>query len=85
MDALVAWNQIPLSVKMAVGARDVRLFPDMLAFRAGRGWWIRITLDPSDTYLVEKVTSRLEVKDRRENVYCDVLGDVILRLMGETR
>jgi hypothetical protein len=48
----------------------------MVNGKPGNRWMIKITLDFSDTYIVELIAGRgdkVESLDRREDVYCDEL------------
>lgn len=48
--------------------------------KPGYKWMIKITLHPSDTYIIELIASRgdkAENLDKLENVYCDQLQTVV--------
>ena len=87
--ASTIWKQIGIGTKMAVGARSPSALADKLGaltFQVGRGnaTAIKVTLDFSDTYVVELVKARkhagkysVEVVEKIEDVFCDMLSDTI--------
>jgi hypothetical protein len=92
--ATTIWQQLPLGVKLRLGAR--RPMGDevtgRLQFTVGpcRGWVVLqvvVTLDPSDTYAVRLVRIDLrglgtETLEEADGVYCDQLGDLLVRWEG---
>lgn len=90
MDAATAWAQISTGVKMSCGARNAVSAPTYLMFEVGRRTArklakIAITLDPSDTYTVERIeidrrSYGCQVVDSVSGVFCDNLSAVVLDL-----
>jgi hypothetical protein len=90
MCAATAWAQISIGVKMSCGARNVISGPHFLMFEVGRRTArkltkVGITLDPSDTYTVERIvidrkTYESKVEASVSGVYCDNLSAVVLDL-----
>jgi hypothetical protein len=92
--AKVIWEQIDRNTKMACGAREAHVDVDAgkpyLYFRVtinpGVRHAIKVWLEPSDTYTVVLIAQRgFNVKDveRHEDIYCDVLSDVIYRMCNK--
>jgi hypothetical protein len=81
------WQQIDLNTKMAVGARSPLGDDNSLTFGvlSGKRSFVKVTLEPSDTYTVEfiKVGNAPNYKKTlvtRDDVYCDNLASVIYDL-----
>lgn len=50
-----------------------------VVFPVAHGYWVSVTLDPSDTYTVRRIFTRagkVFVKHVWSDVYCDEIGDV---------
>ena len=92
MDSTIAQTllqQIGRSALFMLGAKDFVLLEKGLRFRIGRNSKgvnrLTITLDPSDTYIVEAEYVRAakhRVVERCENVYVDSLHSVIEAMTG---
>ena len=90
MCAATAWSQISIGVKMSCGARNAVSAPTYLMFEVGRRTARRIvkvaiTLDPEDTYSVERIvidrkTFESKVEASVSSVYRDNLSAVVLDL-----
>jgi len=82
------WSQIPLTTKMAVGAREPLLIRSGVEFRAGRELRIQVVLDASDTYKVtayrlkRKTHERIVLEEHTE-VYAENLGEIIYHAVNK--
>lgn len=82
------WRQIPVGVKMSLGARDPLADKNTLIFRAGPGtktYKFSITLNGRDTYdiklqKVNRKTYEVTTLAEAEDVYNDSLGRVLLSM-----
>jgi hypothetical protein len=84
------WKQIPITTKMACGARDAVLIGNGLRFKVGGKpmHYIEVVLAPSDTYKVtayriKRGSCAKVVLEEYEDVYADVLGEVIYRAVNK--
>jgi len=81
--ANIAWRQIPVMTKMAVGAREASVsgeHGEILTFKVGRALtWIRVVYVAGlDTYKVELVKGRsAKVVESHEDVYAENLSETI--------
>jgi len=82
--ATTIWSQISRNTKMACGARNPTGNGNALTFavtiRPGKSYWIRVTLQPTDTYTVELVSNRgvnVKTENELDNIYADNLSEVI--------
>jgi len=90
MDHGETQRQIGVMNLMACGAREFKGDADSLTFRVGCRRavkaYVTVTLEPSDTYKVERVELdrrwNRTVVDELDGVYCDNLGAVV-RKMGD--
>lgn len=88
----VTMSQLPKGVLMRLGAREFsgsdtyRDCLSILTFKVGkRMTWVEIKLMPSDTYTVTMLRLKPKTYERKElakaeDVYCDSLGQVLLRM-----
>jgi hypothetical protein len=87
--ATTIWQQIPTSTKMACGAREPTADTNCLIFKVlnGSTHRIKVTLDPYDTYTVELFKQKrdysVSVVEKHEDVYCDMLGEVIYHMVNK--
>lgn len=92
--AKVIWQQISRSTKMACGAREAMVDVDegkpylcfKVTIKPGTRNAIKVWLEPSDTYTVVLIAQRkFEVKEveRKEDIYCDNLSEVIYRMCNK--
>lgn len=88
------WRQIGIGTKMACGARmplaDAKDGKPCLSFRVeikrGSIYHISVVLEPSDTYTVALTSCRggtVKELERREDVYCDHMSEVIYRMCNK--
>lgn len=87
------WSQIPIGVKMSLGARQAQTLDNGLTFLVGPGnprRRIDIRLNGSDTYEIQCVrysrrrSQPIEVVDAsRYDVYAEDLGHVLLAIESE--
>lgn len=50
-----------------------------IVFPVGRGWYVTVTLDASDTYTVRRIFlrgSKVWVKGEWSDIYCEEIGDI---------
>jgi hypothetical protein len=77
------WKQIPITSKMACGMREQSIVAlDTLRVRVARGidhLYLKIRLDPNDTYTVMLVKAR----PRKPEVVVKELSDVYFDMLGE--
>lgn len=77
------WKQIPISTKMAVGAREpISTGRATLRFKVLRGSFVDVTLDASDTYTVEHYRVKRGTMDKVSlgkvsDVYAENLGSIV--------
>jgi len=88
--ATTAWRQIPVGVKMSLGAREpagskAEGVLARLTFKVGSKplHYVEVDLDPSDTYTVRMLKLKRKTYERvvlaeASDVYCDDLGRVLL-------
>lgn len=85
----IIWTQITIGTKMACGARrpmcvnDNTLTFDVLS---GAKNAIVVTLDPSDTYTVQRTKRKkynVTVEEEMSDVYVDNLNEVIYRMCNK--
>jgi hypothetical protein len=91
--AKIIAEQIGNRALFMIGAKDLVGSENSLTFKIGRNAnsvsHIRVTLQPSDTYLVESIRVRKsrgvpesKILDNRDDVYFDMLREVISNLTG---
>lgn len=92
--AKVIWQQISTGTKMACGAREASVDVDgskpYLRFRVtikpNQRHFIRVWLEPSDTYTVSLVSFRnneMKEVERADDIYCDNLSEVIYHMCNK--
>jgi hypothetical protein len=82
------WRQIPIGVKMSLGARDPLADKNTLTFRAGpsrKTYKFSIALNGNDTYeiklvLIKRGSYEVVLLAEAEDVYNDSLGRVLLSM-----
>lgn len=88
--------QIGKNTLMACGAREYKYGPDeknngYLMFRVNdskRQQYIRITLMPQDLYNVDLIkvkrkTHAIEILERKSDVFCDDLSDIVYHMVNK--
>lgn len=85
--AQITWQQIPLGVKMSLGARNQHLDNKgrslVMNVGPGRGRYeVWVTLNGYDLYDITLFKSNKEVWSRFD-IYCENLGEVLLRMESE--
>lgn len=93
-EADIIWSQISRSTKMACGARNPTKGKDnnrpyllfQVTIKPGVKNFVKVTLDPSDTYTVKLLQYRgVNVKEieSHEDIYNDNLSEVIYRMCNK--
>jgi hypothetical protein len=87
--ASIIWNQIPISTKMACGAREPTADTNCLIFKVlnGSAHRIKVTLQSDDTYLIElfkqKRDASVSAIESHDGIYCDMLGETIYHMVNK--
>jgi hypothetical protein len=75
-------RQIGTGNVLSISGGRVTALPDGIELPVSNGYRVRVHLDPSDTYTVERVfvrAGKTTIKGSRSNVYFDEVGELAYR------